>query len=232
MKRHLFSVVLVVLLLVLASSVGISETYPSRYDPDTGVYDSLSTDKRNVFEFCDLFQESAHYLNDVHGFDAEIGYTSNECYTIYKFSSALAQEKGMYYAGLKAGRTYINIPDFTIGELQCEIYSSSSNRSLAPVWRAISAICALEYDFFDRTTIEALFSINPSLPMNALESAINIFSAYIAPRFNDSAFMNEVFSADPSVGVLCYSGRYDYYLRYLRNEESDQYWVTLAAVAK
>lgn len=232
MKRHLFSVVLVVLLIVLSSSVGISETYPSGYDPDTGVYDSKSTDKRNVFEFCDLFQDSADYLMEVHGFDAEIGYTNNSCYTINRFDSAFAQEKGMYYAGLKAGKAYINMPDFTIGELQCEIYSSSSNRSLAPVWRAISAICALEYDFFDRTTIEALFTINPSLPLNALESAINIFSAYIAPRFDDDAFMKRVFDADPLVGVLCYSGRYDYYLRYLRNEETNQYWVTLAAVAK
>lgn len=239
MKRHLFSIILAVLLLACASSSAFAETYLPRCDPDTGIYAASSTEKRNVFEFCDLFLYRLDRLKEEYSADATfdehepVYYGDHDFYEQFNLFSG----ENQYGAVLRAGDALIDVPDFTIDCITINLFDSymDDDETTRSVFRAIMALSSLEYSSFDDYTFQMYYSLNPDVSMDSVFSALCIFNELIGPKLEDPSIDDKINKSTSAYGLLVYSGRYDYYLDYHEYEKDNgrtYFSYELVAIAK
>ena len=236
MKRHLFSIVMVVLLLACASSTALSAANQPVYDASTGVYAASSTEKRNVFEFCDLFSSRLDCLKDEYSFDGTFDEKEFFDYEIFDGFNTFSG-KDRCYAVLRAGNAYVNVPSFTIEQITFNLVDSytDNDEALKNAIRLIASISALEYNAYEDYAFKTCYSINHKFARDASDSAINIYNENISPALSDPLLVDKIKKSTSANGLLVYSGRYNYYLDYYSSErENDDPYFTyeLVAVAK
>lgn len=239
MKRHLFSIVLAVLLLACASSSALAAANQPVYDASTGVYAASSTEKRNVFEFCDLFSSRLERLKDEYSFD---GTFSEHDFTSYGDPSIFEQfnffsEENQYYAKLRAGSAFIHVPDFTIDRITFDLADSNTDKEQLGknIYRAIAFISALEYNDFDDYSFQLYHSVNYNLDRDSVDTSISIYTQFIGPNLSDSSIIDRIEKSTSAYGLLVYSGRYDYYLdyhEYKRDNGNTYFAYKLIAISK
>ena len=159
-----------------------------------------TTEKKNAFEFCDMYMQRLWEMKYERGLDAThdlahyIGYD------------------GLSYANMFAGdgQYYVEVPAGTLLDAEKE----------TDMIRAAVAFAALEYDRLDDYSYPLLHQIDPTKPENVMLEVIDIFFDAVNGTFNDADLMDGFFSENGNK-IPFISGNYEYSLQYINGGEEN-----------
>lgn len=193
-----------------------------------------TTDKKNAFEFCDMYMQRLLEMKYESGFDATYDLPHYIGYEGLTFMNTFAGE-GQYFVDVPAGTLLISVPDFSVIRLDTTlvIYNDDDSQNDINIIRSLVAFAALEYDRFDEYSYPILNEFDAIESPSVLIDASDRFYAAIDDVFNNEALMNELFSENGNK-IPFLSGNYEYSLQYFNGGEAnpDLEFIELVAECK
>ena len=164
-----------------------------------------TTEKKNAFEFCDMYMQRLWEMKYERGLDATHDLAHYIGYDGLSYANMFAGD-GQYYVEVPAGTLLV------------------SNRSDAEketdMIRAAVAFAAPEYDRLDDYSYPLLHQIDPTKPENVMLEVIDIFFDAVNGTFNDADLMDGFFSENGNK-IPFISGNYEYSLQYINGGEEN-----------
>ncbi len=196
------------LLVILFCSIVFSPAFASTSSPEK----SLETEKRNIFEFCDLYTYRLDKLSDCFLVNARHDITADYLYG--GAAKHLPVKENEYYVQIPAGLLLVSVPDFEILRFEGTLleYSDEENdENLIPLMRASAAYASLEYDGFKDYEYDRLYKTNQfdSFASHVNDELCDLLSEVI----NDPLLYGKLTSKNGNTVPLV-SANYDYKLRY------------------
>lgn len=180
-----------------------------------------TTEKKNAFEFCDMYMYHLLKMKYELGLDAThdlahyIGYDGLTHLNIFAGD-------GQYYVEVPAGTLLVSVPDFSVIQLRMWFtsYGSSNTNNETNMVRAAAAFAALEYDRLNDWSYPFLHQIDPSKPENVMLEAMDRFFDAIDDTFDNADLMEDFFSESGNI-IPFISGNYEYSLQYINGGEDN-----------
>ncbi|MBR3922034.1 MAG: hypothetical protein IKJ45_02890 [Kiritimatiellae bacterium] len=178
----------------------------------TASADVLTTEKRNAFEFCDLYTIRLYELKDRYGIDATHDISDTFLYNAADYLNYW-NEENQYTCNVPAGTIKVSVPEFEIEHASCSIMNLNGEDSENKIdfFRAIMMYAALEYDGFEDYKYSSLSKLDSTLPQSVMAVALDEFSEAIDACFDDSKTVDSLLAGDHT-RIPLLSGNYDYYL--------------------
>ena len=180
-----------------------------------------TTEKKNAFEFCDMYMQRLWEMKYERGLDATHDLAHYIGYDGLSYANMFAGD-GQYYVEVPAGTLLVSVPDFSVIQLRMQLvaYNRSDAEKETDMIRAAVAFAALEYDRLDDYSYPLLHQIDPTKPENVMLEAIDIFFDAVNGTFNDADLMDGFFSENGNK-IPFISGNYEYSLQYINGGEEN-----------
>ena len=194
--------------------------------------DTSATEKRNAFEFCNLYLFRAQQMYDVYGYDVRVNPNSSYLYdnTFAMFNNDYVKGRNKYHAQTPAGMILVNVPDFSIESVEITFvdYTKEEEAWDLSIAEAMVAVSALEYSGQDEYFMESWSKFDKTRPKDALDATLNIFDEKLLPAYEK--FIDK--RPGNHEKVFASTGNYNYYFSHYYLENEDLNKIVLIAEAR